>query len=144
PIADKKNVRIEQSLSVEIGIVRIDKNKFRQILYNLLSNAIKFSLDNGIVRIETAPQGSTEFILKVSDSGIGISQENLKKLFIPFVQLDSGLARQHEGSGLGLALTRNIVILHRGEIQVESTHGTGSTFSVILPIIYRKQQPLTA
>lgn len=144
PLADKKHVQIEQSLSAEIDIVRIDKNKFRQILYNLLSNAIKFSLDNGIVRIETAPQGSTEFILKVSDSGIGISQENLKKLFIPFVQLDSGLARQHEGSGLGLALTRNIVILHRGEIKVESTLGTGSTFSVILPIIYRKQQPLTA
>jgi PAS domain S-box-containing protein len=142
PIADKKHVQIEQSLSTEVGIVRIDKNKFRQILYNLLSNAIKFSQDNSMVRIETAQRGSTEFILKVSDSGIGISQENLKKLFIPFVQLDSGLARQHEGSGLGLALTRNIVILHRGEIQVESTLGTGSTFSVVLPLIYRKQQPV--
>jgi PAS domain S-box-containing protein len=143
PIADQKHVQIEQNLSAEIKIVRIDKNKFRQILYNLLSNAIKFSLDGGIVEIRTTRHGNEEFILKVSDGGIGISQENLKKLFIPFVQLDSGLARMHEGSGLGLALTKNIVLLHRGEIQVESTLGKGSTFSVIMPIIYKKQQPLT-
>jgi len=143
PIADQKHVQIEQNLSAEIKIVRIDKNKFRQILYNLLSNAIKFSLDGGIVEIRTTRHGNEEFVLKVSDAGIGISQENLKKLFIPFVQLDSGLARMHEGSGLGLALTKNIVLLHRGEIQVESTLGKGSAFSVVMPIIYKKQQPLT-
>jgi len=142
PIADQKHIRIEQNLSAEISLISIDKNKFRQILYNLLSNAIKFSQDSGTVHIETALHGSNEFILKVSDAGIGIAQENLKKLFIPFVQLDSGLARQHEGTGLGLALTRNIVNLHRGEIQVESTIGKGSTFSVIMPIMYKKQQPL--
>jgi signal transduction histidine kinase len=139
PIADKKHVLITQHLSTEINTVRIDKNKFRQILYNLLSNAIKFSLDSGVVHVETAAHGSKAFILKVSDNGIGIAKENLKKLFIPFVQLDSGLGRHYEGSGLGLTLTKSIAMLHRGEIQVESTLGVGSTFSVIMPIIYKKQ-----
>jgi signal transduction histidine kinase len=71
--------------------------------------------------------------MKVRDTGIGIARENLGKLFIPFVQLDSGTTRKHEGSGLGLSLTKNIVELQNGTVSVESTEGAGSTFSVILP-----------
>ena len=136
PIADKKDIQINQNLSVAINEVTLDKNKFRQILYNLLSNAIKFSKANGIVTIETSKVNDNMFMLKVIDTGIGMAKENLKKLFIPFVQLDSGTARQHEGSGLGLALTKSIVELHRGEIRVESIADKGSTFSVIMPIFF--------
>jgi protein-histidine pros-kinase len=135
-IADKKKIQIKKMLSVEIDSVTIDKNKFRQILYNLLSNAIKFSLERGAVLIETLPYKENWFMVKVSDTGIGIAEEDIKKLFIPFVQLDVGLARKHEGSGLGLTLTKNIVALHGGEIKVESSLGKGSTFSVTLPMVF--------
>lgn len=69
----------------------------------------------------------------VKDTGIGISREGLKKLFTPFVQLDSSLSRKHEGSGLGLALTRKIVELQNGSIDAESEPGKGSIFKVLLP-----------
>jgi signal transduction histidine kinase len=135
PIADKKHVVILQELSPEIKRITIDKNKFRQILYNLLSNAIKFNREGGTVTIKTSKHGSHSFLLTIRDTGIGIEEQNLKKLFIPFVQLDSGITRQHEGSGLGLALTKNIVELHHGEISIQSKIGAGSTFSVILPLL---------
>jgi PAS domain S-box-containing protein len=138
PIADKKSIIIEQTLDSGLRIITADKSKFRQILYNLVSNAIKFSLEKGIVSIHTAPYENKNFILKVNDTGIGIAKEDLKKLFIPFVQLDSGLSRQHEGSGLGLALTRNLISLHGGRITVDSTLGEGSCFSVVLPITYQE------
>jgi protein-histidine pros-kinase len=138
PMADKKQVQIGQTLSGEVSIVSIDKNKFRQILFNLLSNSIKFTREAGRIHIETVAHGANMFGLIVRDTGIGIAKENLKKLFIPFVQLESGLARQYEGSGLGLALTKSIVELHGGEITVESTLGTGSIFSVRLPVNFKK------
>jgi PAS domain S-box-containing protein len=140
PIADKKKVEISQSLSPEVETVCIDKNKFRQILYNLLSNAIKFNRSGGKVSIVLSAHDE-KFKLRVIDTGMGIAKENLKKLFIPFVQLDSGTARQHEGSGLGLVLTKNIVELHNGEIGVESAIGTGSEFWIILPKNFKKQNP---
>ncbi|MBA4053874.1 MAG: PAS domain-containing sensor histidine kinase, partial [Marivirga sp.] len=136
PIAEKKLIEITQTLAPEIRLVSIDKNKLRQILYNLLSNAIKFSNHVAVVNVETLAGNRNTFILKVRDSGIGIAAYNLKKLFVPFVQLDSGLARQHQGSGLGLSVTKTIVALHEGEISVESTLGKGSTFIVKLPIIF--------
>jgi signal transduction histidine kinase len=139
PIADKKQILISQKLSSEIDIINLDKSKLRQILFNLLSNAIKFSTNNSEVLIETEPLGIDNFTLTVSDTGIGISAEDQKKLFIPFVQLDTRLGRQYEGSGLGLALTKNIVTLHGGEINVKSTLGEGSTFSVTLPFILKKE-----
>jgi PAS domain S-box-containing protein len=135
PIADKKGIVLNQNLSVVIDLVTLDKNKFRQILYNLLSNAIKFNKPNGSVTIETEMLPNDKFTLRVKDSGIGIEAENIKKLFIPFVQLDTGIARQHEGSGLGLALTKSIVALHNGEIKVESIPGIGSTFSIVMPLV---------
>jgi PAS domain S-box-containing protein len=133
PIASKKEVRLSFDLSKDIDTISIDKNKFRQILYNLISNAIKFNHPQGTVIIETALHDQDSFIMKVKDSGIGISEENMKKLFVPFVQLDSGAARKHEGSGLGLSLTKNIIELHNGSISVESVEGRGSIFSVVLP-----------
>jgi PAS domain S-box-containing protein len=140
PIADKKNIMIEQLLAFDVKTVALDKSKFRQILYNLVSNAIKFSRDKVVVRIHTAAHKDDCFILTVADNGIGIAKEDLKKLFIPFVQLDAGLARQHEGTGLGLALTRNLVALHGGQITVKSILGNGSTFSVVLPVTYKEKK----
>jgi protein-histidine pros-kinase len=134
PIADKKEVLIKLKLTPEITTVYLDKNKFRQILFNLISNAVKFNKPNGVVTIETSLLNKERLKLHVHDTGIGMSMDGLKKIFVPFVQLDSGPARKHEGTGLGLALTKNLVELHGGEISVSSVLGTGSTFSVSLPI----------
>jgi len=133
PIADRKNISISLLLSGEVNNISIDKSKFKQILYNLLSNAIKFSDLGGNITIETVPVEGDRFLLKVKDLGIGIAKEDLTKLFIPFVQLDSGTARKQEGSGLGLVLAKKIAELHKGKIGVESEINKGSTFTVTLP-----------
>ena len=134
PLAQKKRIIISLNLYDRVDMVSLDKNKFRQILYNLISNAIKFNATGGTIYIETGIRPNNAFYLKVTDTGIGIAKENTRKLFIPFVQLDSGTTRRHEGTGLGLALTKNIVELQKGVISVESTLGTGSTFTVVLPL----------
>jgi signal transduction histidine kinase len=134
PIAAKKRVAISIELTPEVNTVSIDKKKFRQILYNLISNAIKFNIPDGTVHISTEIARPGFFQMKVTDTGVGISKEDIGKLFIPFVQIDSGTTRRHEGTGLGLALTRNIIELHGGEIKVDSQSGMGSTFCAILPL----------
>jgi PAS domain S-box-containing protein len=139
PIADGKQIKIEEKFTSEVNWVTLDKSKFKQILFNLLSNAIKFSAHNSSILIETFKTVDETFVLKVKDFGIGISSDDLKKLFMPFVQLDSALGRQYDGSGLGLALTKNLVALHGGSIAVESTLGKGSTFSVTLPLNFKKE-----
>ncbi len=136
PIAEKKGVTIITDLSESISTISLDKFKFKQILFNLLSNAVKFNVMNGKVMVCTKPCEQNCFYLNINDSGIGIGNENLNKLFIPFVQLDSGMARKHEGTGLGLALTKSLIELHGGEIGVDSSLGVGSTFSVKLPLIH--------
>jgi protein-histidine pros-kinase len=133
-IASKKRISITLALSDEVNMINADKHKLKQILYNLISNAIKFNREDGNVKVETATYGSGFFVMRVTDNGIGIAKDDLGKLFIPFVQLDSGTTRKHEGTGLGLALTKTITELHGGEIYVESVAGEGSTFSVILPL----------
>ena len=134
PIADKKNIHVELKPSSGIDAICLDKNKFKQILYNLLSNAIKFNIPEGQVYIEVSPLENNYFLLKITDTGVGITQENLSKLFIPFVQLDSGKSGMQEGTGLGLALTKKIVEAQKGEIRLESVLGKGSTFYIKLPI----------
>ena len=131
-IAKKKKIKIDIGIADNIDQINIDKHKFKQILYNLLSNAIKFTPEGGYVNVKTTKDGNN-LCLMVKDTGIGISREGLKKLFTPFVQLDSSLSRKHEGSGLGLALTRKIVELQNGSIDAESEPGKGSIFKVLLP-----------
>jgi protein-histidine pros-kinase len=139
PMAQKKQVEVKAVQSEDVKFARLDKQKFRQILYNLASNALKFNHPDGTATIETEKSGLNNFVLKVKDSGIGIAPENIKKLFMPFVQLDSGRSRQHEGSGLGLTLVKNMVEMHGGMIEVESILGQGSTFKVTLPIEFTQQ-----
>lgn len=145
PLADKKLVRVHLDLAASektFDQVALDKSKFKQILYNLLANAIKFNKENGTVIIAMLVAPNDKFQIRIQDTGIGISTENIKKLFIPFVQLDSGTARQFDGSGLGLALTKNIIELMEGDIGVESTLGEGSTFWFTLPITLKKSKEL--
>ncbi|HEU4749265.1 MAG TPA: response regulator, partial [Gemmatimonadaceae bacterium] len=140
-----------------IGSIRADGRKLKQIVYNLLSNAVKFANEGGTVTIEAArvrreevglldttstgrafplpPSRFEDFLrISVTDTGMGISAEGLERLFKPFSQIDSGLARKFEGTGLGLAMVKLLVELHCGTTAVESTVGDGSRFTIWLPL----------
>jgi PAS domain S-box-containing protein len=132
PMAQKKNLAIHLQVDPALGEVTLDLQKFKQVLFNLISNAVKFTPDGGRIDIWAGPHNETWMKLRVRDTGIGIKAEDLDKLFKEFHQLDSGLARQYSGTGLGLALTKRIVEFQNGTIHVESEPGRGSTFIVVL------------
>ena len=134
PIAESKRIEIAICVAPGLDFVTLDRQRVKQILYNLLSNALKFTDEGGHVGIEAAPEGEDRFRLAVSDDGIGIRAEDIGRLFTEFEQLETGTARRFGGTGLGLALTRSLVALHGGTIDVESAFGKGSTFRVVLPL----------
>ena len=131
-LASKKRIHLIQEFDRDITVTA-DKTKFKQILYNLLANGVKFTNEGG--RVTTKLEISENSLLvRVIDTGVGITPEDQEMLFQAFTQVDTSKARAHEGTGLGLALTKRLVELHGGEIWVESTVGEGSTFSFTLPI----------
>ena len=131
-LASKKQIHLIQEFDRDITVTA-DKTKFKQILYNLLANGVKFTNEGG--RVTTQLEISENSLLvRVIDTGVGITPEDQEMLFQAFTQVDTSKARAHEGTGLGLALTKRLVELHGGEIWVESTVGEGSTFSFTLPI----------
>lgn len=119
------------------GIVIGDQHRLAQVLHNLLSNAVKFT-ESGAVELHLVDsrvaEGATWVALEVRDTGIGISGEQMPSLFEPFRQADSSFARRYGGSGLGLAIVRDLVGLMGGQLSVESTPGSGSTFRVEIPV----------
>ncbi len=131
--AVRKGVELALSAGDADATLEADPKRLKQILVNLLSNAVKFTPPGGRVSLEVAagPDDAIRFV--VSDTGIGIAAEDMGRLFQPFVQLDSGLSRQHEGTGLGLALVRRFAELHGGSVSVDSEPGRGSRFTVALP-----------
>lgn len=129
------NNGIELSVSIDKAIPKliIDPGKLKQVLYNLLSNAVKFSLHGGKISINARMEDNENVRIEVQDNGIGISEENIKYLFIPFHQIEGGTTKKYQGAGLGLALTRSIVEAQHGHVGVKSKLGEGSTFYVVLP-----------
>ena len=117
-----------------LGTVMLDAQKFKQILFNLLSNAVKFTDSGGRVDVALQEHPPDMFRVTVKDTGIGIAATDMGRLFEAFQQLDGGLSRRYEGTGLGLALTRKLVELQGGRMEVESRQGEGSAFSVLLPL----------
>lgn len=155
--AATQGVRLALESGEDLGVPQLDMRKTKQIVYNLLSNAVKFSAKNGNVtlrarRVSRAvvgtlpgdwpvhnfPLADNEFDdfleISVSDSGIGIAQENMAKLFQAFSQIDSSLARKFEGTGLGLAMVKQLSELHGGSVAVASAEGKGACFAVWLPL----------
>ena len=113
-----------------------DPRKVKQILYNLLANAVKFTPDGGAVTLaarRVMGSGNELLELSVTDTGLGIAQEDQARLFQPFVQVDSSLARNYGGTGLGLAMVKRLAELHGGDVTLASEPGKGSTFTVSLP-----------
>jgi len=130
-LSDKKDLEL-MIKSEELPSITVDYERVREILYNLVHNAIKFT-DEGSIEIIGEKQG--DFVLiKIRDTGIGISKEKMKKLFQKFYQIDPPTSRKHGGTGIGLSITKQLIELHGGEINVESKLGEGSIFSFSLPI----------
>jgi CheY-like chemotaxis protein len=132
-LAGGKRLRIDAAVHPDVAMVVVDPARVKQILYNYLSNAIKFTPDSGVITVAITPEGDAFFRIDVTDTGVGIAEEDLGKLFIEFQQLDAGLAKKYQGTGLGLALTRQLAESQGGRVEIRSTLGVGSTFSVVLP-----------
>ena len=130
PYCEKKSIKISTELT-SCASVYIDMEKFDKVLYNLLSNAMKFTHAGGSISVKVEPAGD-HVQLQVTDSGIGIRKEQIPHLFERFRQAEGSVNRSHEGSGLGLALVKELVELHGGQISVESVYSKGTTFTVWL------------
>ncbi|MBX3011838.1 MAG: response regulator [Caldilineaceae bacterium] len=142
-------VRRQQTLTLELDptvrLVYGDERRLKQILVNLLSNAVKFTPNGGQIGLRVQGDANEEVVqFVVWDNGVGIAQADMARLFEPFVQLDSRLARQYDGSGLGLALVYRMTKLHGGSVSVSSEVGQGSQFIVSLPWQTQDQLPLSA
>jgi len=155
---DKKRLVLSREIDYRLGQVNLDERRVRQILINLLSNAVKFTPEGGQIkfscRLTYGSQLQSEFrpdrspvnsstpylCLEVKDTGIGIPKDKWNLLFRPFQQVDASLTRQHEGTGLGLALTKRLAELHGGTVSLESVETQGSTFRVWLPLTEMRQE----
>ena len=139
-LAKQKNIELQFQSTEDKIIVYIDQDKFEKIIINLLSNALKFTPDGGSVSVSINHYldriaKDIEFaVIKVSNTGEGISLDKLDKIFDRFYQADDSSVRRHEGTGIGLSLTKELVELHHGEIKAESEPGKATTFTVCLPL----------
>ncbi|MEC4984212.1 MAG: ATP-binding protein, partial [Oscillatoria sp. PMC 1076.18] len=142
PLVGQKSLQLINDLEPNLPLVNADENRLQQIIYNLLGNAIKFT-DSGTVSVFATRQ-ENYLKITVADTGIGISPQQLKKIFASFAQGDGSTTRVYGGTGLGLAVTKQLVELHGGKIAVESTVGVGSCFSFTLPLALSSQATSTA
>ena len=132
-IASGKSIGLESDIDPAVNDIWLDPSRLKQVLYNYVSNALKFTPEGGTVTIRARPEEPDTFRLEVIDSGIGIAPADVSRLFVEFQQLDSGAAKRHAGTGLGLALTKRIVEAQGGAVGVKSTLGRGSVFFAVLP-----------
>jgi signal transduction histidine kinase len=132
PLVRDKRLKLEKDIPVELPAIQADRTRIKQVLINLISNAIKFTAAGRVlVRVRPEPEA---LHVTVADTGIGISQSDLQRLFEPFQRLDNPLAQQADGTGLGLAISKKFIELHRGRIWAESRENHGSTFHFTLPL----------
>jgi signal transduction histidine kinase/ActR/RegA family two-component response regulator len=133
-LALKKNQEVLFEMDPDLGMIYADERRVKQMLVNLLSNAVKFTPENGRIGMNVSGDRNTNVVaFTVWDTGIGIHENDLERLFKPFVQLDADLDRRAGGTGLGLALVAKMADMHGGSISVESTPGEGSRFTINLP-----------
>ncbi|HIJ81257.1 MAG TPA: PAS domain-containing protein [Desulfuromonadales bacterium] len=138
--AEKGGIFLTLEPSAEIDtVITGDASKLRQAFYQLISNAIKYSYPGGTVMVHACRVGDG-IEISVTDNGIGIRHENLQRIFQPFSQLEHPLTKTFEGAGLGLALARHLVEMHDGTIRVESTFGSGSRFTLVIPDVQIREK----
>ena len=134
--ATNSGVVLKTELQEQLPMLHADIRKMKQILINLLSNSVKFTPKGGLVTVGAFVAENGEFVLRVSDTGAGIRPEDIERALEPFGQVETGLARSHEGTGLGLTLTKALTELHGGRLDIDTrwkTAPTGTTVSAILP-----------
>lgn len=132
-IAEDKNIALKFESNPDIIIMDFDAEKIRQIVTNLISNAIKFSSENSMVTI-TVERQNEEAIVKIKDEGLGIAKDHIPYIFDRFYQIENSTSKISQGTGIGLALTKELVLLLRGNINVASKVNQGTTFTIYLPI----------
>jgi signal transduction histidine kinase len=134
-LAARRDIQLNTAVSTEVPLINADWEKLRRIIVNLASNAIKFTKKGGLVNISvTCPESKDALVIKVSDSGKGIPQEDLKLIFERFTQSDQSSMKRYSGSGLGLAVVRELVEMMDGTIEVDSELKVGSTFTITIPL----------
>jgi len=134
--ARQKNLKLIAQIPSALPDIVVDERRIRQVLINLLTNAVKFTPNDGTIQLVVQREyqaGQPLLCFSVIDTGIGIAPDNLDHLFQPFSQIDSSLNRRYAGTGLGLALVRRLIELHHGRVDVTSTLGHGSCFTICLP-----------
>ncbi len=135
-MAASKQIVIEHDIQENLSRIDVDPVRLRQIMLNLLTNAIKFNKPNGHVTVRIQQRPDSSWIdIEVADTGIGIPEEKIPELFTEFYQVDPSASKAYEGAGLGLAVTKRLVELHGGTINVQSQVGIGSTFTISLPVL---------
>jgi PAS domain S-box-containing protein len=143
PMLEKKSNKFEIDCAPGLGVMHADLTKVRQILFNLLSNSSKFT-ENGTIRLQATRDDADQsgrITFKVTDTGIGMTPEQVAKLFQPFTQADASTTRKFGGTGLGLAISRRFCEMMGGEITVTSEAGKGSAFTVMLPARVAREAP---
>lgn len=133
PMAEASHIQYQIDIPERDYIVEVDPDKLEKIIYNLLSNAFKFTPSGGKVTIHLSGEQSGQLRIAVSDTGIGIPKKDQEQIFERFFQVDESTTRAYEGTGIGLALIKELVDLQQGKITVDSQEGRGSTFTVALP-----------
>ena len=140
PLADARSVTVNLDVPAAMPLVLADRSRLRQVLFNLLSNAVKYNHDNGLVDITCQQENDHRLHLTVRDTGHGIPHERLATLFEPFIRLEHG-PTYGSGTGIGLAVARQLMEAMAGDIHVESTIGKGSVFTITVPIACDKDHP---
>ncbi len=133
PAFKKRNIELKTYIDPKLRGIVIDPLKLKEVIYNFLSNAIKFTREGGKVQITVKPETKETFRLEVADTGIGIKDADLKRLFVPFQKLTPEVGTEIKGTGIGLSLSKLIIEAQGGKIGVNSIHGKGSTFYFVLP-----------
>ena len=126
-------LELEADMPQSLPGLRADQRAIRQILINLLSNAVKFTPEGGRITVRAEVDARGRYVLSVADTGIGISEQDMAEVILPFKQVDSSLARKYEGTGLGLPLTHRLIEMHEGRLEIQSALGTGTTVKAIFP-----------
>lgn len=132
--AEAGNIRLTTRIDENLPMLHADERRLKQILLNLLSNAVKFTPPNGRVSLTVSLDDRGAFVFTVADTGVGMNKRELAMAVTKFGQVDSGLDRKHEGTGLGLPLTRGLVELHGGRMDIESEKGKGTTITLRFPL----------
>ena len=134
PIADQRSISLILDSFRPVN-ADVDEVKFTLAISNLVENGIKYNVDEGWVRV-TLDADHKDFFVTVEDSGLGIPEESIERIFERFYRVDKARSRETGGSGLGLAITRNVVLMHKGAIKLTSREGEGSTFTIRIPLNY--------